>query len=59
MAHKGFAERDFRCSICDAKFKALAGPTPPTAIYCGDCGLKYSAEQLDALRLAKERKNRK
>ena len=53
MGRSGFENVQFTCAICGVRFKAFVGPTPPAVTYCGDCGLKYSAEQLDALRRAK------
>jgi len=44
-----FQEMQFVCAICGARFKALAGPTPPAVTYCGDCGLRYSADKLGKL----------
>jgi len=49
MSRSDFKETQFVCAICGARFKALAGPTPPAVTYCGDCGLKYSADQLRTL----------
>ena len=49
MGRSDFKETQFTCAVCGARFKALAGPTPPAATYCGDCGLKYSADQLRKL----------
>ena len=49
MGRSDFKETQFVCAICGAKFKALTGPTPPAVTYCGDCGLKYSADQLRKL----------
>ncbi len=59
MGRSGFKETSFVCVICGTRFKALAGPTPPKITYCANCGLKYTAEQLDALRRAAEGKARR
>ncbi len=53
MGRSDLKDTSFVCAICGARFEALAGPTPPPVTYCGDCGLKYSSEQLDAIRRAK------
>lgn len=52
MPRSSFIEREFTCAICGARFKALAGPSTPYIVYCGDCGLRYPREKLDQMRKA-------
>jgi transcription elongation factor Elf1 len=48
MGRADFVERRFECSICGATFSSLVGrqhQLPPDPV-CGDCGLRFSTEQM-------------